>query len=166
MMETLAASAPNDPANLRQLGVAHQKLGNTLGNPNAPNVGDFAGALTHLERSAAIFREALAAYPTNAVFRRNLGIVHSNTADVLLAITESDLATSVGRGENAGRRLGHVGVARTLSVIGAAAGETFKAEPSVSIDGGWRREKLRAVVFVQERASKRVLGAASIKLVG
>ena len=89
-----------------------------------------------------------------------------DTADVLLAITESDLSTSVARGENVGRRLGHVGVARTLSVIGAAAGETFNAEPSVSIDGGWRREKLRAVVFVQERASKRVLGAASIKLVG
>ena len=89
-----------------------------------------------------------------------------DTADVLLAITESDLSTSVARGENAGRRLGHVGVARTLSVIGAAAGETFKAEPLVSIDGGWRREKLRAVVFVQERASKRVLGAAAIKLFG
>ena len=89
-----------------------------------------------------------------------------DTADVLLAITESDLSTSVARGENAGRRLGHVGVARTLSVIGAAAGETFKAEPLVSIDGGWRRENLRAVVFVQERASKRVLGAASIKLAG
>lgn len=93
-------------------------------------------------------------------------VTAGDTADVLLAITESDLSTSVARGENAGRRLGHVGVARTLSVIGAAAGETFKAEPSVSIDGGWRREKLRAVVFVQERASKRVLGAASIKLAG
>lgn len=93
-------------------------------------------------------------------------VTAGDTADVLLAITESDLSTSVARGENAGRRLGHVGVARTLSVIGAAAGETFKAEPSVSIDGGWRRENLRAVVFVQERASKRVLGAASIKLAG
>ena len=94
-------------------------------------------------------------------------LTEGDTADVLLAITESDLSTSIPRGENAGRSLSHVGVARTLSVIGAASsGGAFTAEPSVPIDGGWRRENLRAVVFVQERASKRVLGAASVKLSG
>ena len=51
IMESVAAAAPDDVANIRQLGVAYQKLGNTLGNPNAPNVGDTAGALAALERS-------------------------------------------------------------------------------------------------------------------
>ena len=94
-------------------------------------------------------------------------VTAGDTADVLLAVTESDLATSVVRGENAGRKLNHVGVARGLRVIGsAAAGAPFAAETEVNVEGGWRRENLRALVFVQERASKRVLGAATIKLAG
>jgi hypothetical protein len=84
-----------------------------------------------------------------------------DTAQVLLAVTESGLSMSVPRGENAGLRLGHVGVVRRLSAVGdAAAGPPFRAEPAVAFDGGWRRENLRVVVFVQERASRRVLGAA------
>ena len=69
-----------------QLGVAYSKLGNQLGNPNYPNVGDPAGALGELERAAAVFEKALPAHPTNAVFRRNLAIAHSNIADVLTAL--------------------------------------------------------------------------------
>jgi tetratricopeptide (TPR) repeat protein len=57
-----------------------------LGNPNYPNVGDPAGALVELERAAAVFEKALPAHPTNAVFRRNLAIAHSNIADVLTAL--------------------------------------------------------------------------------
>ena len=83
VMETVAAIAPDDVATIRQLGVAHSKLGNQLGNPNYPNVGDPAGALVELERAAAVFEKALPAHPTNAVFRRNLAIAHSNIADVL-----------------------------------------------------------------------------------
>ena len=67
-------------------GVAYSKLGNQLGNPNYPNVGDPAGALVELERSAAVFEKAVPAHPTNAVFRRNLAIAHSNIADVLTAL--------------------------------------------------------------------------------
>lgn len=32
--------------------------------------------------------------------------------------------------------------------------------------GGWRRENLRAVAFVQERVSRRILGAAEVTLDG
>ncbi len=85
-METLAAQMPNDPDVMRQLGVAYQKLGNTLGNPNAPNVGDFAGALEQFKRAAEVFARATAAHPDNVVFRRNLAVVQSNTADALLAL--------------------------------------------------------------------------------
>ena len=86
VMETVAAIAPDDVATIRQLGVAYSKLGNQLGNPNYPNVGDPSGALVELERAAAVFEKALPAHPTNAVFRRNLAIAHSNIADVLTAL--------------------------------------------------------------------------------
>jgi len=72
--------------------VAYQKLGNTLGNPNAPNVGDTAGALAALERSSAIFRDAAARYPSNAMLRRNHAVAESNAADVLVAMKRVDEA--------------------------------------------------------------------------
>jgi hypothetical protein len=91
-----------------------------------------------------------------------------DTADVLLAVTESGLSSDVARGENAGRRLTHAGVVRRLTKIGylSAATPPFAAEPRVEIDKGWRRENLRAVVFLQEHTSGRVVGAAAIKLFG
>jgi hypothetical protein len=86
---------------------------------------------------------------------------------VLLAITENNLQSSVARGENAGRKLKHHAVVRKLSVIGlinARATDAFSARPAVIVASGWRRENLRAIVFVQERASRRVLGAAALDL--
>jgi hypothetical protein len=88
-------------------------------------------------------------------------------ADVLLALTESGLASDVARGENSGRRLTHVGVVRSLKMLGGlpeAPGTTFKAETEVPVEKGWRRENLRAVVFAQERGTRRVLAAGSLKL--
>jgi eukaryotic-like serine/threonine-protein kinase len=92
IIEAVAAAAPQDVANIRQLGVAYQKLGNTLGNPNSPNVGDTAGALVALERSAEIFRAASARFPDNAMFRRNHAVAESNAADVLFAMKRTDEA--------------------------------------------------------------------------
>ena len=91
-----------------------------------------------------------------------------DTADVLLAVTESGLSSDIARGENAGRRLTHVGVVRALTKIGTlnAATPPFAADTTVALDKSWRRETLRAVVFLQERASRRVVGAASLKLFG
>ena len=58
MMETLRRRHRADIANLRQLGIAYQKLGNSLGNPNYPNVGDSAGGLEQLEKSTAVLERA------------------------------------------------------------------------------------------------------------
>lgn len=85
-------------------------------------------------------------------------------AEVLLAITEGGLSSDVERGENSGRKLTHVGVVRRLTKLGEAGAGPFSAEAVVDLEKGWRRENLRAVVFVQEGASRRVVGAASIKL--
>ncbi len=92
-------------------------------------------------------------------------VTPQDTAEVYLAITESGLHSDVARGENAGRQLDHFSVVRELKGIGQAnplASSAFAAEPVVAVAGGWKRENLRAVVFVQEKRSRRMLAAAAI----
>ena len=104
--------------------------------------------------------------------RLGLGIEQTRRADgdgpvqVVLAITESGLSSDVRRGENAGRKLGHVGVARRMTAVGSwpEGGRVFAAEARVVPGQGWRRENLRAVVFAQETKSRRVLAVGSVKL--
>lgn len=94
-------------------------------------------------------------------------LTEGDEAYVLLAITEGGLSTDVGRGENSGRRLSHVGVVRRLTTVGNLADArdgSFKASAQVEVEKNWRRENLRAVVFAQERGTRRVLAAASLKL--
>jgi hypothetical protein len=93
-------------------------------------------------------------------------ITAGDTADVLLAITESNLRSEVSRGENAGRYLRHTAVVRSLSVLGnvSAGQQGFEAESTANINVGWQRDNLRAVVLVQERRTRRVLGAAALGL--
>lgn len=87
-----------------------------------------------------------------------------DTVEVLLAVTESGLRTDVPRGENAGRKLSHTAVVRRLEVIGSIKGASFAAAPVVRMEKGWRHDRLRAIVFTQERASRRVVGAATVAL--
>ena len=94
-------------------------------------------------------------------------VSEGDSAEVLLAITESGLRSSVSRGENAGRRLSHTAVVRKLTALGSVAsqgGAQFVAKPVVQIPRGWKRDSLKAVVFVQERTSRRVLGVAAAPL--
>ena len=97
LMERLASAAPDDQNNVRQLGIVYFKLGNQLGNPNYPNVGDTAGALDQLRRAADVFRKATARYPSNAAIRRNLAIAESAVSDVLLALDRRDEALAAQR---------------------------------------------------------------------
>ena len=94
LAERLAAAGPEDANNVRQLGIAYFKLGNQLGNPNYPNVGDAAGALAELQRAAEVFRTASGRHPTNAAIRRNLAIAESAVSDVLLALGRREEALS------------------------------------------------------------------------
>ena len=88
-----------------------------------------------------------------------------SAGDILLAIAETGLASDVARGENAGRNLKHSAVMRRLSAIGKLkAGEAFSAEPVVKLAKDWKTENLRAVVFIQERESGRILGAAEVSI--
>jgi hypothetical protein len=98
----------------------------------------------------------------------NLPAVTANGAvDLLLAITESNLSSNVTRGENAGRRLNHRTVVRYLSLLSSAEAKhdaSFSSETNVALAKGWKPENLRAVAFLQERKSRRVIGAGVVKL--
>ena len=87
-------------------------------------------------------------------------------ADVWLAVTEESVQTSVKAGENGGRSWEHAAIARSLQKIGSAAAndsEPFVARPEIKLKSNWKKENLRVVVFVQDRKTHRVIGAASVK---
>lgn len=86
--------------------------------------------------------------------------------DVMLAITESGLQSNVPRGENAGRKLIHTAVVRKLARIGSVDPSKGTAELTAmaEIEKGWSRDRLRAVVFIQERETRYVLGAAALPM--
>ena len=77
-------------------------------------------------------------------------------AEVIVAVTQHDVASSVTRGENQGRRLVHDSVVRHWQSLGNAKVSMEIELPEVTADS--------AVVFLQDRRSRRVLGAATIKL--
>ncbi|MGH9822324.1 MAG: DUF1223 domain-containing protein [Blastocatellia bacterium] len=91
-------------------------------------------------------------------------ISHGDSADVMVAITESGLSSNVLRGENAGQNLVHSAVTRKLFRIGSVDHKGFSAEKTVSLASNWKRANMKAVVFIQERASRHVIGAAAIGL--
>jgi hypothetical protein len=88
-------------------------------------------------------------------------------AELWLAITEASLETDVRRGENAGRRLKHAAVVRRLKRLAALpSGGTEPATftSSEGLDPSWAQGNLRVAAFIQERRSRRVLGAATLPL--
>lgn len=91
-----------------------------------------------------------------------------NTEEVWLAVTEDGLHSSVGAGENAGHKLFHAAVLRSLNKIGvanaAAPGTSFSADPRVKFNSHWNRANLHVVVFVQEKQSKKIIGAGEVNV--
>lgn len=104
-------------------------------------------------------------------FTVSVGKLTGNTAgdvaEVWLAVTEDGLQSSVNRGENAGHVLHHIATLRSLHKIGTADGgaasASFKGDSRVKFESRWKPENLHVVVFVQEKKSRKILGAASTK---
>jgi hypothetical protein len=88
-------------------------------------------------------------------------------SNVYLAVTEDGLTTFVQRGENSGRTLRHSSVVRNFGVIGRIKPQGANGGQLVStlkLPHEWKRENLRAVVFVQERDTFRITGASAVDL--
>src|SRR6266478_5595666 len=70
-------------------------------------------------------------------------------------------------GENGGEDLHHAAVVRFMRKIGEANADgdiSFDGDASVPLQREWKRENLRAVLLVQDKKSRRILGAAEIRI--
>jgi hypothetical protein len=98
---------------------------------------------------------------------RLMGGTSGDPAEIWLAVAENNLQSAVSSGENAGEHLRHTSVLRALRKIGIAEtnkDESFSGNPVVRLDHAWKRENTRVIVFVQERKSRKILGAAEAEL--
>ncbi len=88
------------------------------------------------------------------------GIPAHETATVFLAITEDNLASNRKSKRKSNERVEHVSVVRELNSLGmlAAAQTNLEIETALQIQPAWKKENLKLVVFVQENASRKVLG--------
>jgi hypothetical protein len=90
----------------------------------------------------------------------------TRTADLFLAVTESSIESAVQQGENAGRRLRHAPVVRTLTSLGqldTRKNGAYSATARLMLNPAWNRANLRLVLFVDDHATRRILGAATLK---
>jgi len=91
----------------------------------------------------------------------------TKNVEILLAITEDNLASDVRKGENAGRRLTHTGVVRSwvsVARFDARKSPDFTSDLPLRLLDDWNRQNLHAVVLVADRGSRRIIGAAKLKL--
>jgi hypothetical protein len=89
------------------------------------------------------------------------------TAEVLLAVTEDHLRSEVRVGKKETKVLENFAVVRTLQSVGnmePQAAAPFSAHIEIALDKSWKRNDLRAVVFLQEVHSRRILGSAMAPL--
>jgi hypothetical protein len=82
--------------------------------------------------------------------------------EILVAVTEDDLTTKVGAGENGGKTLMHSAVVRELHKVGSTSDDRFDKVIKLPDKSDWKKPDLRAIVLVQNPSSGEVLGAAQL----
>ena len=174
-------SSPDWTARQEQYG----KLGN--GNPYTPEMvidGEAGFAGTDMKKAQAAVDTAMASPETSVTiadakvdpkgegdFKVSVGPVQGGTpgddAEVWLAVTEDGLHSAPNAGENSGHTLYHAAVLRYLHKIGEAnaKGDTsFTGDARVKLNAKWNRANVNIVSFVQEKRSRKILGATATKL--
>jgi hypothetical protein len=102
--------------------------------------------------------------PVTVVVRDLPSLDRGDRADILVAVTEDGLRSSVTRGENNGKLLRHAAVVRSMTTIGEAAAAGGEARAEIPIASDWRRDNLKVVAFVQARKDRAVLASAAVPL--
>ena len=90
---------------------------------------------------------------------------HEN-ATVFLAITEDNVASNRKSGLKSDAKIEHISVVRELKSLGmlTAQQSSLELETALQIQPIWKKENLKLVVFVQENASRKILGTGRIIL--
>lgn len=84
-------------------------------------------------------------------------------ADVYVAVALNRAESQVSAGENAGHRLAHVSVVKSLTKVGALKqGQVLAQDVQLKLERGSDSRGLRLIAFVQEPRQGRVLGAAAM----
>ena len=89
--------------------------------------------------------------------------LHSEAVQLIAAITEDGLTSVVNRGENKGRTLHHVAVARRVQVLDALTAKPSVVASQLPIERGWGPH-LKVVVWMQGVKSRQIYGAALTSL--
>ena len=87
-------------------------------------------------------------------------------ADVVVALVQDRVMDDVLRGENRGRQLSHSAVVRHLTAIASTPSveSDISAQTTLAMSPLWNLPDMRAIAFLQERDTRRILGAASTTL--
>src|SRR5262249_29919299 len=75
--------ADNDPDLLRELAESYLRLGDVLGRPYRPNLGDTEGALTSYRKAQALIERTLALRPGDAINQEGLLQSYMNVSRIL-----------------------------------------------------------------------------------
>lgn len=89
--------------------------------------------------------------------------INNSAADLLLAVTENGLSTSVANGETGGRILRHSGVVRQLRTIGSLNHGRLSPAVALKLASGWNPENLRVIVFAQKPTTGEITGASAVE---
>ena len=87
-------------------------------------------------------------------------------SDLVVALVQDHVMDDVLRGENRGHRLTHSAVVRQLTAIAStpALASDVTAQTTLPISKLWNLPEMRVVAFLQERNSRRILGAGTTTL--
>lgn len=83
---------------------------------------------------------------------------------VIVAITQDGLSSAVTRGENTGRTLHHVAVARAVQGLDSLGATSSVIEKQLPLGKGWGQAGLKAVIWLQGTKSREVYGSAAVAL--
>jgi hypothetical protein len=119
---------------------------------------------THGVVQVDVQASAASRVPVTVVVRDLPALDRGDHADILVAVTEDRLRSSVTRGENNGKLLRHAAVVRSMATIGEAAAAGGEARAEIPIASDWHRENLKIVAFVQARNGLMVLASAAVPL--
>jgi len=117
--------------------------------------------------AAKILKATIEIAPTADKYKIKISDIptHGN-ATVFLAITEDNLSSSFKNGVNSGKKPEHISVVREILSLGMLAAEqkNLELETVLQVKSAWKKEDLKLIVFVQENASRRVLGVGRLPL--
>ncbi len=132
-------------------GLADKAFAKALGIPKLP---------VHLSSISADASNTLHAHLETGTLEASFG---SREAEVYVAVALNRAESQVSAGENAGHRLAHVSVVRSITKIGALKqGQVLVQDVQLKLEPGSDSRNLRLIAFVQEPRQGRVLGAASM----